>query len=78
MHEEESRTWVLCLSPTSDCPVEFCGSEEEMEKAGLSLLKRYMKHSGISSLTVWTGYSWRKHGEPYCTITESGMKGVPA
>ena len=78
MHPDRSRTWILCPSTSQECPVEFCGTEEEMEKAGIGLLKRYMEHSMVSSLTVWTGYSWRKHGEPYCMITESGRKGVPA
>ena len=30
----ESNTWVFCDSPDGDYPVQFCGTEKEMEKAG--------------------------------------------
>ena len=71
-------TWVFCDSDSTDNPVEFCGTEDEMVRAGIGLLKRYAETCRVTFLTVWTGYSWRKHGSPYCLITESGIQGVPS
>jgi len=68
----ERRSWVLCCDP-SDCPMEFCGTEEEMESAGRRLLDR-LRAKGVLKLNVWTWYSWRKNGQPYCEITDSGMR----
>ena len=68
----ERRSWVLCCDP-SDCPMEFCGTEEEMESAGRRLLAR-LRAKGVLKLNVWTWYSWRKSSQPYCEITDSGMR----
>jgi len=69
----DSRTWVFCDSLDGDYPVPFCGTEEEMVKAASDLLSRYRKNGFPKSLTVWTGYSWRKKGKPYCEIDEAGV-----
>ena len=74
----ESNTWVFCDSPDGDYPVQFCGTEKEMEKAGKNLLRRYRASGFPHPLMVWTGYEWMKKGKPCCRIDEQGVHHLEA
>jgi len=69
----DSRTWVFSDSPEGDYPIQFCGTEEEMEQEGKRLLKRFRASGFLHPIIVWTGYAWRKKGKPYCKIDEQGV-----
>lgn len=72
MSEENSQTWVICDS-TSDDPIEFVGTEQEMQNAVTTLFMRFLKAGYDIVLTIWTGYAWRKQGLPYGEFSSRGM-----
>ena len=66
------RRWVFSVPPDGRDHMNFCGTEEEMEKAATSLMERFRRNGYGSVLMVWTGHGWTGRKGPYCKFDESG------
>lgn len=57
-------------------PVEFIGTEKEMLAKGRELSERYRRSGFFRPVRAWTGYAWRKKGEPSYQFDETGTRNL--